>query len=493
VNGDDFRQAYWDEPTLFDLDEGPQASDMFPEGGDHGLPDELTREDAGVPTVMRSRVMRHFTRLAQMTYGVDSGTYPLGSCTMKYNAKMAELLAHDDGLLHAHPMQREEDVQGVLELLHTLGERLREIAGMDAVSLQPAAGAQGEFVAMRVVRAYFEERGELSEDTRCEVVIPDSAHGTNPASAAMAGFDVLEIPSGDDGCVDMSALEDALSERTAAFMLTNPNTLGLFEQNVEKIAEMVHDVGAKLYYDGANLNAILGVTSPGAMGFDLAHFNVHKTFATPHGGGGPGAGPVACTEELEPYLPVPRIQHDAEAEPAYQLDWEHEASIGAVRGFHGNVGVLVRALAYILMHGSDGLAKNTRRAVANANYVHQRIKDAYPAPGVDLKKHEFVASASKLEDEKGITAKDVAKRLLDHGIHAPQTYWPMVVDEALMIEPTETESEAELDEFVDALLSIAEEDPDVVTTAPHSTALSRVDDVHAARNPVLTWDQARDE
>ncbi|PSG97016.1 glycine dehydrogenase (aminomethyl-transferring) [Thermoplasmatales archaeon SW_10_69_26] len=488
-----FRQAYWDEPTLFDLDEGPQPSDQFPEGADHGLPEDLTREDAGVPTVMRSRVTRHFTRLAQMTYGVDTGTYPLGSCTMKYNAKAAELLAQDEGLLHAHPLQREEDVQGILELLYDLGDRLREIAGLDAVTLQPAAGAQGEFVAMRMVRAYFEDRGELGEDSRCEVVIPDSAHGTNPASAAMAGFDVLEIPSGDDGCVDLSALEDALSERTAAFMLTNPNTLGLFEQNVEKIAEMVHDVGAKLYYDGANLNAILGVTSPGAMGFDLAHFNVHKTFATPHGGGGPGAGPVACTDELEPYLPVPRITRDPEAEPEHRLDWEREDSIGAVRGFHGNVGVLVRAAAYILMHGSDGLADNTRRAVANANYVHQRIKDAYPAPGGDLKKHEFVASAADLEETKGITAKDVAKRLLDHGIHAPQTYWPMVVDEALMIEPTETESREELDAFVDALLSIADEDPETVTSAPHTTALSRVDDVGAARNPILTWDQANDE
>jgi len=492
MNDDGYRQAFWDEDTLFDMDQGAQDGELF-ESHDVDLPEEHTREDAGVPTVMRHRVTRHFTRLAQMTFGVDTGTYPLGSCTMKYNAKAAELLAHEDDLLNAHPLQREEDVQGILALLHQLGEHLKTISGLDNVSLQPAAGAQGEFVAMRVVRAHFEEKGELGENQRNQVIVPDSAHGTNPASASMAGFDVLEIPSGDDGCVDMAALEDALGEETAAFMLTNPNTLGLFEQNVEKIAEMVHNAGAKLYYDGANLNAILDVTNPGAMGFDMMHFNVHKTFSTPHGGGGPGAGPVTCTDELAEFLPVPRITHDPDRDPPYQVDWDGEQSIGAVRGFHGNVGVLVRALAYILQHGADGLAESTQRAVANANYVHQRIKDEYPAPGSDIKKHEFVASGRRIKDEKGVRAMDVGKRLLDYGIHAPQINWPKNVEESIMIEPTETETREELDALADAMLAIADEDADTIESAPHTTAMARVDDVKAARNPVLTWDQAHDE
>ncbi len=490
-----YRQARWPEPTLFDLDQGPSRTELLPEDGEHGLPEELIRDEVGVPTVMRSRVTRHFTRLAQMTFGIDNGSYPLGSCTMKYNAKLPELLAHDDGLLWSHPLADPQDAQGTLALLWELEQALVEISGLDAASLQPAAGAQGEFVAMRMVHDHFEHTGELGPDTRCEVIVPDSAHGTNPASAAMAGFEVLEIPSGDDGCVDLQALEEALSERTAAFMLTNPNTLGIFEQHVEKIAEMVHDHGAKLYYDGANLNAILGVTNPGAMGFDVMHFNVHKTFATPHGGGGPGAGPVACTEELAPYLPVPRLtREDGASGPRYGLDWEGDArSIGSVKGFHGNVGVLLRARAYIKLHGADGLSRNTRTAVANANYVHQRIRDTFDAPGQEIKKHEFVASAKRLKEAKGITAMDVAKRLLDYGIHSPTVYFPLNVEEAIMIEPTETESLEELDLLAQALNRIAGEEPEVVKHAPHNTAVGRVDEVKAARNPVLTWDQAQAE
>jgi len=488
-----FRQARWDEDTLFDLDEGAAPESPIDVDADPDVPDEHARDEVGVPTVPRSRVTRHLTRQAQMTFGVDTGTYPLGSCTMKYNAKAPELLAHEDDLLAAHPLARVEDAQGTLALLHQLQDLLGEIGGFPAVSLQPAAGAQGEFVAMRIVREWFADRGELDEEERCEVIVPDSAHGTNPASAAMAGFDVLEIPSGDDGCVDLAALEDALSERTAAFMLTNPNTLGLFERHVTKIAEMVHEAGAKLYYDGANLNAILGKTNPGAMGFDIMHFNVHKTFSTPHGGGGPGAGPVACTEELEPYLPTPRVVEEPDGEPRHRLDHGDERSIGAVKEFHGNVGVLVRALAYILQHGRDGLERNTETAVANANYVYRKVRDAYPAPGVDLKKHEFVVSAAELDEGKAVGATDVAKRLLDHGLHAPTVHFPLNVDESLMIEPTETESREELDALVEALRSIAEEDPETVRSAPHNAARRRVDDVKAARNPRLTWDRVQAE
>ena len=477
-----FRQARWDEPTLFDLDEGPADPTA-----DLDLPGDLVRPSTGVPSVLPARVMRHFTRLAQMTFGIDAGSVPLGSCTMKYNTKTAELLAHDPGLLWAHPLAPEEDVQGILALLHQTGEALRTIAGLDAISLQPAAGAQGEFVAMRMVQAYFADP-DHADEARDTVIVPDSAHGTNPSSAAMAGFRVLEVPSGSDGCVDLAALEEALSEQTAAFMLTNPNTLGIFEQDVEKVAEMVHDQGAKLYYDGANLNAIMGITNPGAMGFDLMHFNVHKTFATPHGGGGPGAGPVACTAELAPYLPVPRVVREGDA---YRLDHDAPKSIGSVHGFHGNVGVLVRALAYVLLHGGDGLEANTRQAVANANYVFRRVRDLYPAPGQAIKKHEFVASASKLKEAKGVTAMDVAKRLLDHGIHAPTVYFPLNVPEALMIEPTETESKDDLDQLVAALRAIAEEDPVIVQAAPSHTAVARVDEVGAARRPVLTWDMGQ--
>ncbi len=491
MDPDTFRQARWDEPTLFDLDEGPAPEGPF----DHettneaNLPDEHARETVGIPTVPRSRLTRHLTRQAQMTFGVDTGTYPLGSCTMKYNAKMPEPLAHEPDLLNVHPLAREEDAQGILALLYQLQEALAAIGGLPHVSLQPAAGAQGEFVAMRMVRERFRDLGEISEETRCEVVVPDSAHGTNPASAAMAGFEVLEIPSGSDGCVDVKALEDAVSERTAAFMLTNPNTLGIFERDVEKIAEIVHDAGAMLYYDGANLNAILGKTNPGAMGFDIMHFNVHKTFATPHGGGGPGAGPVACTEELAPYLPVPRVKKGKDG--LYVLDDGDERSIGAVKGFHGNVGVLVRALAYIRQHGSDGLTRVTETAVANANYLYQRIKDAYPAPGEALKKHEFVVTAEGLWEENGVGATEVGKRLLDYGIHAPTVHFPINVKESLMIEPTETETREALDALVDALLSIGDEAPGVVREAPFNTAAGRVDDVHAARNPLLTWDQVQ--
>ncbi len=493
VDPDRFRQARWEEPTLFDLDQGPAPNGLIGTDADPDVPDELARDGVGIPTVPRSRLTRHLTRQAQMTFGVDSGTYPLGSCTMKYNAKMPELIAHEADLVHSHPLARVEDAQGTLALLYELQEVLAEIGGLPHVSLQPAAGAQGEFVAMRMVREWFRDQGELGEGTRCEVVVPDSAHGTNPASAAMAGFDVLEIPSGDDGCVDVKELEDAVSERTAAFMLTNPNTLGIFERNVEKIAEILHDVGAKLYYDGANLNAILGKTNPGAMGFDIMHFNVHKTFATPHGGGGPGAGPVACTDELAPYLPTPRVQRDPQADPKHDLDWGDERSIGTVKDFHGNVGVLVRALAYIRQHGREGLTRVTENAVANANYLYQKVKHAYPAPGDELKKHEFVVSASKLKDERGFGATEIGKRLLDHGIHAPTVHFPLNVAESLMLEPTETESREELDKLVDALVSIAHEDPDTVNHAPHNTAAKRVDDVKAARNPRLTWDAAQRE
>jgi glycine dehydrogenase subunit 2 len=371
----------------------------------------------------------------------------------------------------------------MLEVMFRLQEWLAEISGMHEVTLQPAAGAQGEWTAMLVTRAYHASRGE---GHRHEVVVPDSAHGTNPASAAMAGYDVVEIKS-KDGAVDLDALRAAVSkERTAAFMITNPSTLGLFEQNIQEIAKVVHDAGALLYYDGANFNAILGKTNPGKMGFDMVHFNLHKTFSTPHGGGGPGAGPVGVVKELAPFLPVPMVAHRG---GRFTLDLDRPRSIGHVKGWWGNAGMFVRAYAYIRLFGRDGLTENTEVAVLNANYVHARLKEVYPPtaqPGAP-RMHETALSAAKLHHERGIRAADIAKRLLDYGIHAPTVYFPLIVEECLMVEPTETENKESLDAICDALLAIANEDPELVRSAPHNASVSRVDEVEAARHPVLTW------
>jgi glycine dehydrogenase subunit 2 len=442
------------------------------------VPEELRRASLNIPNLEENEVVRHYTNLSQMNFGVDNGFYPLGSCTMKYNPKYADVLASLPTVTDVHPAEDEEGVQGSLRLMYELERALAAISGMDAVSLQPAAGAHGEFTGMLIAKAYHDSIGEK----RTEVIIPDAAHGTNPASAAMAGFDVIEIPSSPEGRVDLRALESAVSPRTAALMLTNPNTLGIFEKDILKMAETVHGAGGLLYYDGANLNAVMGRTNPGVMDFDIMHFNLHKTFATPHGGGGPGAGPVGVKAFLEPFLPSPRI---VLTDGAYRFE-ERPRSIGKVRSFHGNFAVLVRAYAYILRCGSDGLKAASEGAVLNANYLRKRLAPKYDMPFGELRKHEFVVSARRIKEERDISALDISKRLLDHGTMAPTIYFPSLVEEALMIEPTETESMETLDRFADIMLHIADEDPEVVKDAPHNTSVRRVDEVHAAKELVLS-------
>lgn len=469
-----FRQARYPEPLLNEL-HGARPPAEVPLDL---VPAPLRRDRLPVPSLEEFRVVRHFTRLSQMSYGVDTGLYPLGSCTMKYSPKYAEAVAAHPGARRIHPHQREETVQGALQVFWAFQENLATLAGMDEVSLQPAAGAQGELTGLLMARAYFGDRGE----ERTQVILPDTAHGTNFASAAMAGYDIVEIPS-TKGVVDLEVLERALSEETAVFMLTNPNTLGIFESHALAIARRVHATGAILYYDGANLNAILGRTNPGRMDFDIAHFNLHKTFSTPHGGGGPGAGPVGARGELAAYLPVPLVVREGDR---YRFDYDRPRSIGKVRAFYGNFGVLLRAYAYVLRSGGDGLAENTRRAVLNASYLRHRLERVLPVPFGGPRKHEFVASAAPLR-ARGLRADDLAKRLIDYGIHPPTVYFPDLVEEALMIEPTESATKEELDAFVEAVERISEEDPDVVRGAPHHAAVARVDQVGAARNPILSW------
>jgi len=456
------------------------------------LPDELTRDSLELPALSEPELARHYTRLSQMNYGIESGPFPLGSCTMKYNPKFTEdVAALSDAAVH--PDRGERSLQGTLGVLAQLQDYLARIGGMDAVTLQPPAGAAGELTGVLMAKAYHEHNG----DDRGEIVIPDSAHGTNFASAAMAGFDVVELPSGDDGCVDLDALDGALSDDTAALMLTNPNTLGLFERDIVEIAEMVHDVGGLLYYDGANLNALLGRARPGDMGFDIMHYNVHKTFATPHGGGGPGAGPVGVVEKLAPFLPAPRVRRRDVADRSsgaeegsgprdgtagYEL-FDPEHTIGKVHGFRGNWLVLVKAYAYIARLGDEGLRDASAKAVVNANYLAEQIE--YEVPFRPFH-HEFVASAGDQD------AADVAKRMLDYGVHPSTTKWPEIVDEALMTEPTEVENRRSLDLLAEAFNAVAHEDDDTIKTAPNRTTARRIDQVSAARNPRLSW-QALDE
>ncbi len=446
------------------------------------LPMSMRRmEPPPIPSLSEPSVVRHYTLLSRMTFGVDVGMYPLGSCTMKYNPKVSEVLAAHPGITRLHPRQPEAATQGILRIMYELQLMLAEIGGVSEVSLQPSAGAHGEFLGMRLVRAYFDD----AEEKRTQVLLPDTSHGTNPASAVMAGYEVMEVPS-KDGTVDLDALEKVVSDQTAAFMLTNPNTLGLFEHDVLEIARILHDKGALLYYDGANLNAIMGRVRPGDMNYDIVHFNLHKTFATPHGGGGPGSGPVGVSEELAKYLPVPMV---AREEDVYFLDYARPDSIGKVRSFYGNTGVLLKAYAYILLMGGDGLRKAAELSVLNSNYLVHRLEDHYPMPYGRVRKHEFVLSGSAMK-EKGLRTLDVAKRLIDHGFHPPTVYFPLIVDEALMIEPTETESKRDLDAFADALINIAEEaktDPQVLHDAPHRAPVRRVDEVYGARNPVYKW------
>ena len=473
-----FRQAFYEEPLLFEKKANREEEVRLDD-----IPAKLRRTELRIPNLDEHEVVRHFTRLSQMTFGIDTGFYPLGSCTMKYNPKYAEELARLPEVVRIHPHQDESTVQGALQVMFELQAILGKISGMDAVSLQPAAGAQGEFTGLLLARAYLTDRGEQ----RTEVVLPDSAHGTNFATAGMLGFEVKEIASR-DGRVDLKALEAAVGDRTLAFMLTNPNTLGIFEDRVLEIAEIVHDAGALLYYDGANFNAILGKTSPGAMNFDIVHFNTHKTFTTPHGGGGPGAGPVGVKARLEPYLPVPVVAFDG---TRYSLDYDRPKSIGKVRAWYGSFALLVRAYAYILREGSDGLGRAAERAVLNANYLRRRLEARYDVPFSGLRKHEFVATGSGFR-ARGIRTADVVKRLMDYGFHPPTVYFPHLVEEALMVEPTETETKETLDAFADAMLRIADEDPELLHSAPHTTAVRRVDEVAAAREPILSWRMARD-
>jgi glycine dehydrogenase subunit 2 len=441
-----------------------------------------------LPELAEPDIVRHFANLSTQNMSVDTHFYPLGSCTMKYNPKRNERIANLPGMADLHPYQPEETLQGMLQLLYEMQQILAEISGLDAVSLQPAAGAHGEFTALMVAAAYFRDLGQL----RTKVLTPDSSHGTNPASAAMAGFDTVTVKSDSAGCVDLADLRSKLDTQTAVFMITNPNTLGLFDRQVRIIADEVHAHGGLIYLDGANMNAILGITRPGDFGADLMHFNPHKTFSGPHGGGGPGAGPITVRAMLEPYLPSPLVARVRDSDgDRYKLVYDRPKSIGRVRSFMGNVGVLVRAYCYIRTYGPAGLRSVSENAVLSANYLLARVKHILPVPMGDRCLHEFVATAAKLKAERGVSAMDLAKRLLDYGYHAPTVYFPLTVRESMMIEPTETESKETLDAFAETLFRIVEESSELLHDAPHSTAISRPDEVAAARNPVLRWAPAK--
>lgn len=442
----------------------------------------LRKEDIGLPQMSELEVMRQYKSLSDKNFCVESGMYPLGSCTMKYNPKVNELMASLEGFSNLHPLQSDSDSQGALKLMYELQESLKVLTGMDYVTLQPAAGAHGEFTGMLIIKKYFEDKNEK----RTKVLVPDSAHGTNPASASMAGFEIVQVKSDDRGQVDIEDLKSIISEQgqdISAIMMTNPNTLGIFEERVLEISEIMHKNGSLLYYDGANLNAIMGYSNPAIMGFDVCHINLHKTFSTPHGGGGPGAGPVGVVEKLKDYLPIPTVEFDGEN---YYRNYDLPKSIGKVRSFYGNFGVLVRAYTYILMMGKD-LKHVTEDAVLNANYLMSKLKDVYDIAYDERCMHEFVICGEK-QKEQGSSTLHIAKRLMDYKIHPPTVYFPLIVHEAMMIEPTESESKARLDEFVEIMRNIADEvksDLDTVNSAPHNTPVKKVDETLAARKPNL--------
>ncbi|MBC3900401.1 aminomethyl-transferring glycine dehydrogenase subunit GcvPB [Acetobacterium malicum] len=448
------------------------------------IPAEFLRaQSPELPEVSEVDAVRHFTALSKMNHGVDSGFYPLGSCTMKYNPKVNEDVARYSGFSRIHPYQSEKTVQGALELLYQTDNMLAEITGMARVSLQPAAGAHGEMAGLMIIKAYHQHRGDTK---RQKIVVPDSSHGTNPASASVVGFDVIEVKSSESGGVDIASLKAAMSDEIAGLMLTNPSTLGLFEENIVEIAQIVHQAGGLLYYDGANMNAIMGKTRPGDMGFDVVHLNLHKTFSTPHGGGGPGSGPVGVTKELVPFLPGPVVER---AVDKYVLDHNRPLSIGRVKSFYGNFGVVVKAFTYICSLGAVGLREASETAVLNANYIRAKLQDDYELPFGKTCMHEVVFSAQK-QMQFGISALDIAKRLIDFGYHPPTIYFPLIVKEALMIEPTETESKETLDEFIEAMRQIAREaetSPELLKSAPHDTIVKRLDEVKAVRKPVLRY------
>lgn len=476
------------EPTLFELSSPGRTGVTFPDPDvpRASLPESLLRADLPLPELAEVDVIRHYMRLSRFNYSVDGGFYPLGSCTMKYNPKINEDAARLPGFAFAHPLQPLETVQGSLALMYTLQEWLKEIAGFAAVSLQPAAGAHGELTGVLMMRAYHRARGD---EKRVKMLIPDSAHGTNPASSAMSGMTVVQIPSDSRGNVDLEALKAACDETVVGLMLTNPNTLGLFDEHVEEVIRIVHDCGGLVYGDGANLNALLGIVRPGDLGFDVMHFNLHKTFSTPHGGGGPGSGPVGAAAHLADFLPGPLVgiieAGDEELPPLYGFV-EPQQTIGRVKAFHGHFGMMVRAFTYIAMHGPDGLRQVAENAVLNANYLLARLRHTYHVPYDRICMHEFVAEG-KIEGSD-VRALDIAKRLMDYDFHPPTNYFPLIVHEALMIEPTETESKQTLDRFAEALIAIAEEartQPELLHQAPQKTPFGRMDEVRAARELVL--------
>ncbi|MHA2610725.1 MAG: aminomethyl-transferring glycine dehydrogenase subunit GcvPB [bacterium JZ-2024 1] len=474
------------EKTIFEKSRRGRVGFSLPESPFPPVPEEkkpkfIRKHPLSLPQVSEPEVVRHFVRLSHKNASIEEKFYPLGSCTMKYNPRLNISLAQHPYVLSSHPLQPDSLSQGILKLWWAMEEFLKEIFGVEAVSLLPAAGAHGELTGLWIIRKYFEEKGESG---RRIVLVPDSAHGTNPASAAMAGFSVQHIPSNARGQVDIESLQKACTQKVAALMLTNPNTLGLFESEILKIAQICHDAGVQLYYDGANANAILGISRPGDMGFDVVHINIHKTFATPHGGGGPGAGPVGVKKHLEPYLPIPRLIQTGP--DAFALSEDYPLSIGRLRFFHGNVGVWLQGLAYISLLGAEGLKRVAYLSCLNANYLLARLKSAYSVPYPYVCKHEFVLSAENLRQATGIRALDVAKRLMDFGFHPPTIYFPLIVKEALMIEPTETESKETLDAFAEAMLQIAreaKENPSLLTSAPHYQPIGRPDEARAARKP----------
>jgi glycine cleavage system P protein (glycine dehydrogenase) subunit 2 len=449
------------------------------------IPESLRRtEPPRLPEVPEFELVRHFTELSTRNFGVDTGFYPLGSCTMKYNPRVNERLVALPGFASLHPLQEEDGTQGALELMWRLQEILAEVTGLDAVSLQPAAGSQGELTGLMLVRAYFADRGEAGQ--RRKVVIPDTAHGTNPASVTMAGFELTHVQTDERGNIDVEDLREKVDGSTAALMLTNPSTLGLFDERIEEIERIFHGAGALMYYDGANLNAVCGISRPGDMGFDIVHINLHKTFSQPHGGGGPGGGPIAVRDVVEPFLPVPAVVRRGDG---FGLDHDRPKTIGKVRGFTGPFGVFVRSYAFMRMYGPR-LREMSEAAVLNANYVLARLKDTYDLPFDRLCMHEFVLSGRSLKHDHGVTALDVAKRLMDYGFHPPTIYFPLIVPEALMIEPTETETKETLDAFCDAMLAIAREaaeHPDLLKAAPHTRPVRRLDEVRAAKNPIVAY------
>ncbi len=477
------------EPTIYELSSPGRVGVRFPEPDVPitPLPEGMVRAELPLPELSELDVVRHFTHLSTLNYSIDSGFYPLGSCTMKYNPKINEEVARLPGFAFTHPLQPVETVQGNLALMYQLQEWLQEITGFAGVSLQPSAGAQGEFVGVLIMRAYHRSRGDLK---RTKILIPDSAHGTNPASSAMSGMQVVSLPSDGRGNVDLAALRAACDDTLAGLMLTNPNTLGLFDEHVTEVIEIVHAAGGLVYGDGANLNALLGISRPGDLGFDVMHLNLHKTFSTPHGGGGPGSGPVVVARHLVDFLPTPLVtileEGDDDLPPLYGFATPAQ-SIGRIKAFHGQFGMHVRAYTYIAMHGSEGLRAIAEYAVLNANYLLARLRDTYKVPYDRICKHEFVIEG-RWEDAPEVRALDIAKRLMDFDFHPPTNYFPLIVHEALMIEPTETESKQTLDAFAEALLKIAEEahtQPELLKSAPHTTPFKRMDEVKAARDLVL--------